>query len=58
MAEALLNKGADPAVRDARGGSAIDKAERNGLSAIVDLFRSWASVTSESGWYHFTRLRP
>lgn len=48
VVEALLNRGADPAVRDARGESAIDKAERNGLSAIVDLFRSCASVTSES----------
>lgn len=48
VVKALLNKGADPAIRDARGASAIDKAERNGLSAIVDLLRSWGSATSES----------
>lgn len=35
VVDALLTRGADPAVRDVRGESAIEKAERHGLSAII-----------------------
>lgn len=47
VVDALLARGADPAVRDARGESAIEKAERNGMSAIVDRLRNRDSVASE-----------
>ncbi|KXG53204.1 uncharacterized protein PGRI_002540 [Penicillium griseofulvum] len=52
VVETLLARGADPAVRDARGESAVDKAERNGISAIVDRLRHRGSVASESDQCH------